>query len=247
MQHHLVNQLKALRLGGMCESLELRLKQAQDGDLGYMAFLEMILEDEITRRAARKMQRRIKQARFEEEKTLEGFDFSSNPHLPMRLLKDLETCLFIEQKQNILLCGPVGVGKTHLAQGLGHAACRKGYKVCFVKASHLFRQLAVGRIDGSWDEQIRELGKVDLLIVDDFGLKALSMTQADDIYEVVSERHLKGGMLFTSNRKVEDWLGLFPDPIYGNSVLDRFAHNAHQITIEGESYRKKKSPQILTA
>ena len=247
MQHQLMHQLKSLRLGGMSESLELRLKQAEDASLGYMTFLELILEDEISRRAARKMTNRIKQAHFEEEKTLEAFDFGSNPHLPVRSFKDLETCLFIEQKQNVLLCGPVGVGKTHLAQGLGHAACRKGYKVRFIKASHLFRNLAVARMEGNWDAQIRSYGKVDLLIIDDFGLKALTPVQADDIYEVVSERHLKGGMLFTSNRKVEDWLGLFPDPIYGNSILDRFAHNAHQITIEGESYRKKKRPNTITA
>lgn len=247
MRHHLISQLKTLRLGGISESLDVRLKQSQESSLGYLEFLELIIQDEISRRAARKMTNRIKQAQFEEEKTLEEFDFVSNPHVPVRTVKDLESCGFLQQKQNVLLCGPVGVGKTHLAQGLGHAACRMGYKVRFTKASHMFRLLAAARIEGNWDEQIRALGKVDLLIIDDFGLKNLTNQQADDIYEVVSERHLKGGMLFTSNRKVEDWLGLFPDPIYGNSVLDRFAHNAHQITIQGESYRRNKRPKDLVA
>jgi DNA replication protein DnaC len=247
MQHHLMTRLKQLQLGRMCESLEVRLKQAQEGNLGYLDFLELIVGDEIGRREARKLTARISKARFEEEKTLEGFDFASNPHLPVRHLKDLATCRFIELRQNALLCGPVGVGKTHLAQAIGHQACRMGYKVFFTKASHLFRHLAAARAEGTWDDLIREYGKVDLLIIDDFGLKNLSLLQADDIYEVVSERHIKGGLLFTSNRKVDDWLGLFPDPIFANSVLDRLAHNAHQIILEGDSYRKKKRPVEMTA
>lgn len=246
MQHQLITQLKTLRLGGMCQSLEVRLKQATEGNLGYLDFLELIIGDEISRREARKLDVRITKARFEEEKTLEGFDFAVNPHLPVRQLKDLATCQFIAQQQNVLLCGPVGVGKSHLAQAIGHQACRIGYKVLFTKASHLFRHLAAARSEGTWDDQIRECGKVDVLIIDDFGLKSLTPQQADDIYEVVSEHPLKGGLLFTSNRKVDDWLGLFPDPIFGNSVLDRFTHNAHQITIEGDSYRKKKRPMELT-
>jgi DNA replication protein DnaC len=246
MQHQLTYQLKTLRLGGMCESLEVRLKQATDDNLGYLEFLELIVEDEIARREARKLTRRLKQAQFEEEKTLEGFDFASHPHLPRRKIKDLAACRFIIKQENILICGPCGVGKTHLAQAIGHQACRMGYKVFFSKSSHLFRQLAAARADGSWDDKVRGYGKVDLLIIDDFGLKNLTTQQADDIYEVVAERHLKGGMLFTSNRSVDDWLGLFPDPIFANSVLDRFAHNAHQITIKGESYRKNKKPTEMT-
>lgn len=242
MQHHLIDKLKILRLGGLAETLEYRVKQAQDGNLGYGEFLELIVQDEIERREARKLKARIAKASFEEEKTLEAFDFSSNPQIPARKIRDLGACSFIERRENVIICGPVGVGKTHLAQGIGHQACRMGHKVLFTKTSHMFRNLAAARADGSWDERIRDYGRADLLLIDDFGLKSLTQSQADDFYEIVSDRHLKGGMLLTSNRKVDDWLGLFPDPIFGNSVLDRFAHNAHQLVIEGESYRKNKRP-----
>lgn len=242
MQHQLIERLKILRLGGLAETLEYRVKQAQDGNLGYNEFLNLIVQDEIERREARKVKLRLSKACFEEEKTLEGFDFAKNPAVPVRKVRDLGACSFIERHENVIICGFVGVGKTHIAQGIGHQACRLGYKVLFTKASHMFRDLAAARADGSWDERIRDYGRVDLLIVDDFGLKNLNQPQADDFYELVSERHLKGGMLFTSNRMVDDWLALFPDPVFGNSALDRFTHNAHQLRIEGESYRKNKRP-----
>lgn len=241
--HQLTTKLKVLRLGGMLETIDLRVRQAQDQNLGYEDFLEMIVSDEIERREARKLKNRIQKASFEEEKTLEGFDFGFNPQLPSRKIRDLTTCRFLDRRENIILCGLPGVGKTHIAQAIGHHACRLGRSVLFVKASQMFRKLAAARADQTWEERLREYARVDLLIVDDFGLKSLSQSQADDIAELVSERYLKGGMLFTSNRKVEEWLGLFPDTVFANSVLDRIAHNAHQIILEGESYRKTRKPE----
>lgn len=243
MSHHLTQQLKMLHLGGMLESLELRIQQAQTDDLGYGEFLALVVQDEIERREARKLNRRVSKAGFEEEKTLEGFDFGFNPHVPSRKVKDLATCNWVGRHENVIICGLPGVGKTHLAQALGHHACRSGHSVAFVKASQMFRRLAAARADHSWEEKVREYTKVDVLILDDFGLKSLTQAQADDMSEIVSERYLKGGTLLTSNRRVEEWLGLFPDPVFGNSVLDRLAHNAHQLVIEGESYRKNKRPE----
>lgn len=243
MQHHLIDKLKTLRLGGMTETLELRTRQAQGDNLGYMEFLELIVGDEIDRREARKLKQRITKATFEEEKTLEGFDFSINPSVPARRIKDLAACNFLHRRENVIICGLPGVGKTHLAQAIGHQACRMGHSVLFTKTAQLFRKLAAARADHTWEDKVREYVRVDLLILDDFGLKALTTAQADDLGEIVSERHLKGGMLFTSNRRVEDWVGLFPDAVFANSVLDRMAHNAHQLVIEGESYRRNRRPQ----
>lgn len=243
MDHHLTTKLKAVRLGGVVETLELRVRQATEQNLGYLEFLTLIVEDEIERREARKLDSRLAKAQFEEEKTLEGFDFGFNPQLSAKKVRDLGACHWVGRKENVILCGQPGVGKTHLAQALGHQACRMGHTVLFVKANQLFRKLAAARADSSWEERIRDYARVDLLIVDDFGLKMLTPAQADDVAELVGERALKGGMLITSNRRVEDWLSLFPDPVYANSVLDRMAHNAHQLVIEGDSYRKNRRPE----
>lgn len=243
MQHHLTAKLKALNLGGFLETLELRTRQATDENLGYMELLELLVSDEIERRQARKLTRRLARASFEEEKTLEGFDFNFNPLVPARKLKDLAAGHWIDKRENVIICGLAGVGKTHLAQALGRHACRLGRSVLFAKANQLFRRLEAARADTSWEDHIREFTKVDVLVIDDFGLKTLTSHQADDLAEIIGERALKGGMIFTSNRRVEEWLGLFPDPVFANAMLDRVAHNAHQIVIEGESYRKTRRPE----
>lgn len=242
MSAGLLAQLKMLNLGGVIESLEVRVAQANSGQLSYEEFLGLVIQDEIERREARKLNRRLRQAAFEEEKTIEGFDFSFNPGIPGKKVRELAAGMWLARHENVLVCGHPGVGKTHLAQALGHQACRQGRTVRFTKASALFRELAMARSDHTWEPTVRAYTKPDVLVVDDFGLKALTQAQADDIAEIVSERYLRGGMIFTSNRRVDEWQALFPDPVFANSVLDRLAHNAHQLIIEGDSYRKKKRP-----
>ncbi len=242
-EHHTEKHLKTLRLGGFIETLDLRLKQAREEELDHLTFLQIMLQDEIERRGAKKLAQRLSRASFEEQKSLEGFDFSFNTKIKRSLLKNLATCIFIEKKEHILICGPAGVGKTHLAQALGHETCRRGYDVLFVKSVKLIRSLHAARADHSWEKRIKRFLRPDLLIIDDFGLTALSPTQAEDFYEIVTERHLKSSMIITSNRPPQDWVPLFPDPVMANSALDRLAHHAHHIIIEGgESYRKKLRP-----
>jgi DNA replication protein DnaC len=244
VDHHLMGQLRKLKLGGFGETLELRLAQAQHDDLSHLAFLAFVVQDEIERREAKKLAVRIQKASFEEAKTLEGFDFAFNPKIRRGAMTDLATCLFVEKKEHVLVYGPAGVGKTHLAQAIGHEACRRGYSVLFVKATKMFRHLFASRADQSWEKQIKKYLHPDLLIIDDFGLTALTSIQAEDIYEVVTERHLRSSIIVTSNRPPQDWVALFPDPVMANSALDRLSHHAHHIMIdEGESYRKKLSPK----
>jgi DNA replication protein DnaC len=244
MDHHLMEQLRKLRLGGFLENLELRLTQAKNDDLSHLAFLALVIQDEIERREARKLALLIRQAAFEEEKTLEGFDFAFNPRIKRSVVTDLATCLFIEKKEHVLIYGPAGVGKTHLAEALGHEACRRGYTTLFVKSAKMLRGLYAARADQSWESQVKRFVRPDLLIIDDFGLTALSYVQAEDFYEIVTERHLRSSILITSNRPPQDWVALFPDPVVANSALDRLSHHAHHIMIdEGESYRKKLSPK----
>jgi DNA replication protein DnaC len=245
LDHQLVPLLRSLRLGGLVESLDFRLKQARDEELAHLDFLNLILQDEIERREARKLANRLTRASFEEEKTLEGFDFSFNPKIKPSLIKHLATCIFLEKREHVLIYGSAGVGKTHLAQALGHEACRKGYDVLFIKAIKMFRGLLAARADHSWEKRIKKLLAPDLLIIDDFGLVTLTPTQAEDFYEIVSEKYLKSSLIITSNRPPQDWTALFPDPVMANSLLDRLAHHAYHIMIdnEGESYRRKLSPK----
>ena len=246
LDHQLHNQLKTIRLGGVLETLDLRVQQAQKNNLGYLEFFQMIVQDEVERREAKKLNLRLFRATFEEEKTLEGFDFSASPKLNARLIRDLGNCIFIERKEHVLFYGSAGIGKTHLAQALGHQACRLGYDVLFTKAVKLFRFLLAGRADDSWEKRIKKYLAPDLLIIDDFGLSALTAIQAEDLYEVIAERHLKSSIIITSNRPPQDWVPLFPDPVMANSALDRLAHHAHHIIMEGDSYRRKLSPKLLT-
>ena len=244
IDHHLTGQLRTLKLGGFMETLELRIAQAQKDELSHMAFLALIVQDEIERRETRKLAVRIQKASFEEQKTLEGFDFSFNHKIKRGVVTDLATCLFVEKREHVLICGSAGVGKTHLAQALGHEACRRGFSVLFVKAARMFRHLYASRADQSWEKQIKKYLYPDLLIIDDLGLTALTPIQAEDVYEIVAERHLRSSTIITSNRPPQDWVALFPDPVMANSALDRLSHHAHHIIIDGgESYRKKLSPK----
>jgi DNA replication protein DnaC len=233
------NRLKQLKLAGILETLPVRVKQAEQSNSGYTDFLSTLLEDEYERRQAGSLLKRLKKADFEEEKTLEGFDFSFNPQIPVKRIKQLANCAYIDKRENIFLLGPVGVGKTHIAQALGHIACRMGYDTLYTKAANMFRYLHSGRADNSLDVRIKRYTSAQLLIIDDFGLKPLTGLQSDDFYEVVSGRYIKKSTIFTGNRSLEDWQGLFPDPVIANSVMDRIAHNAHQIVMTGESYRTK--------
>jgi DNA replication protein DnaC len=246
LTHQLHSQLKVLRLGGLVDSLEVRLEQAQSTSMGYLEFVQLLVQDEIERREAKKLSLRLSRASFEEEKTLEGFEYAFNPKVNGRLIRDLATCVFIEKKEHVLLYGHAGTGKTHIAQALGHQACRQGYDVLFTKAVKFFRSLFAARADHSWERRIKKYLSPDLLIIDDFGLSPLGPTQAEDFYEIVAERHLKASVMITSNRPPQDWVALFPDPVMANSALDRLAHHAHHLIMQGESYRKKLRPKTQT-
>lgn len=241
--HILTTRLKTLRLSGLLESLDVRLEQARSSNMGYQEFLELIIQDEIERREANSLNQRLKRASFEEPKSIEEFQFASLPGINVATIKDLATGLFIAKKEHVILYGPPGVGKTHLAQALGNQACRLGKSTLFMKGTKLFRALNTARADGTWDKAMRKLLVPDLLIIDDFGLSAMTMPQAEEFYEIIAERHQRGSMIITSNRPPGDWLALFPDQVMANSAMDRLAHRAHHIAMKGESYRKKTRPK----
>jgi DNA replication protein DnaC len=240
--HQLEATLRTLKLGGMLDTLEQRLSQARAGELGHLEFLQVLCEDEIARRHAKALRERVRRARFEEPTTLEDFDFHFNPKLPVAQIRDLATCQFVELGESVILYGPVGVGKTHVAQAFGHLACRRGHSVCFAKTHRLLAELAGGHADHTFSQRLRRLARTDLLILDDFGLRAFTDQSGDDFFELVSERHQHGSMILTSNRAPGDWYGLFPNPVVAEGVLDRLVNCAHHVLMEGSSYRPHKRP-----
>lgn len=239
--HELVTTLRKLRLSGMLDTLEARLAQARAGELGHLEFLQVLCEDELTRRDAAALARRVRAARFDELSTVEDFDFAFNPKVPAALIRDLASLGFVSAGESVIIYGPVGVGKSHIAQALGHAACRQGHSVAFATCSRVLADLAGGRADGTWEARLRRWGRTELLILDDFGLRPFTATQADDLYELVCERR-RGSLIVTSNRQPADWYGLFPNPVVAEGVLDRIVNSAHHVFMEGRSFRPTRRP-----
>jgi DNA replication protein DnaC len=241
--NELKQTLKRLRLSGLLATLPDRVAYAKGAKLPYGEFLELVLNDELQRRQDTAVERRLQSASVDLDQTLERFDWEAAITVDRDRLRDLFSLEFIRRNENVLICGPVGVGKTFLANALGHSACRGGHKVLMLRASTMFKKLLQSRADNSYERELVKLLGPELLVIDDFGLQKLTEEQAGDFYEVVIERYGRASTVITSNRDVHEWMALFNDPIMANSALDRLAHNAHQLVIEGESYRRKKEPQ----
>lgn len=234
--------LRRLKLSPMLATLPDRIAYARKAQLPFEAFLELVLQDEIDRREQLALATRLTRAQFGEEQTLEGFDWDAPISFDRERVRDLFGLGFLGRHEDVIFMGPAGVGKTFLASALGHAACRAGQRVLFLRADVLLKELLASRADHATEKAIRRLLAPDLLIVDDFGLKRLDHLASCDLYEVIIERHKRSSTIFTSNRAIEEWIPLFDDPLLANSALDRLAHNAHQVVIEGESYRTRQGP-----
>lgn len=241
----LLRLMKRLKLGPLAPTLPERLALARAQQLDHAAFLMLLLADEVQRRDQVTLERRLAQAGFDEYVTLEDFDWSVPIQLDRQKLNAVFSLSFLDRREHVLFVGPVGVGKTFLAQALGVAAIRAGHTVLFTRLDTLFKDLAQARVDHSLERAFRRYLTPDLLILDDLGLHRLSALQSSDLYELIIERHRRSSFAITSNRDVDEWPGLFDDPILGNSALDRLCHGAYQIVIEGPNYRAKKAPKVL--
>ena len=243
--HQLEESLAKLKLFGMLDTISVRLGQATAGELGHVELLEVLCQDETARRDDIGLTRRIKAARFEQLATIEDYDFSFNPKIPVALIRDLATLRFVDAGESIILHGPVGVGKSMIAQALGHQACRRGHSVAFTKTSRLLADLAGGHADRSWETRLRRWARPAVLILDDFAIRDFTLSQADDLYELITERSAKP-TIFTANRQASDWYTLFPNPVVAESILDRIVNVAHHVHMDGKSYRPNKRPGTTT-
>lgn len=240
MSDGLQQKLKRLRLGHVALNFEAQNAASIRDKHSYLEFLEALVEGEIQSRQNKGLEKRIKAARFPLPKTLEQFDFDFQPKLDVKLVKTLASCDFISKRENVLLVGQCGTGKSHLAIGLGMKALEAGYKVRFTTIPDLAASLRAALADESVEERTRELLEPDLLILDEFGFTPLDRMLADAFYRLVASRYEQASTIVTSNKGFESWAEDFPDAVIAGAVLDRLVHHAHLVPIVGESYRMKE-------
>jgi DNA replication protein DnaC len=232
--------LRQLRLSGMAAVLETRLRQAQAEPLAPIDLISCLVSDELTRRSDRLLERRRKEAGFRDaNRTLDNFDFTFNPKMNRSLIFDLAAGRFIEKREDALFLGPGGCGKSHLAQAIGQAAIVQGYRVRYREAHVLLEELAEAAFDGKRKQFMADLAATPLLIIDDFGMRKLPVTAAEDLLEIVMRRYERTSTLLTSNRPVEDWGKLLGDTAAVSSMLDRLLHHGHVIKFGPKSWRTK--------
>ena len=238
--NELQRSLRQLRLGGMAAVLETRLQQAQAEPMAPIDLLAMLVSDELTRRSDRLLERRRKLAAFRDpNKTLDNFDFSFNPKMNRSMVFDLATGVFIDRREDALFLGPGGTGKSHLAQAIGQAAILQGHKVLYRQTHILLEEVTEATQEGTRKQYMESIASVALLIIDDFGMRKLPQTAAEDLLEIVMRRYERASTLLTSNRPVDDWGKLLADVAAVGAMLDRLLHHGHVLKCGPKSWRTK--------
>lgn len=238
----LMTTLRALKLGGLKDTLPERLTLARTRTMGHAAFLQLVLSDEVARRESRSAMLRARTAGLDPTMRLDTWDEPANLTYDRALLSDLTSLRFTEAGHGVLILGPVGVGKTHLATALGHIGIRRRLTVLASRTDKLFTRLRAARLDNTLAAEMRKLARVDLLILDDFALRQMDATETNDFYELIVERHRTASTIVTSNREPAEWMTMMSDTLLAQSAIDRLTSAAHTLIIEGPSYRQRAHP-----
>jgi DNA replication protein DnaC len=240
----LKTQLRMLKLSSMVDGLEMRNKHALENQISYLEFLELLVEDEFVRRQSNGYQTRLRDSKLHSQKVLDAYDFSFQPELDKRMIYELASCRFMDQKNNIVFMGKPGVGKTHLAHAIGLEAIKRGKRVLFVHTNEMMERLYSSRADGSYRYTIQKYLKPDLLILDELGFKKMPQYGMDDFFEIIRHRYETGSLIITTNRNFEDWGALFGDKVMASAIIDRIVHHAVIVKVTGTSYRVKNLTEI---
>lgn len=232
------DKLEELRLAGMVEAYERQRRDPRIAELAFEERFAMLVESEWIHQKNRALDRRIKYAHFRQKGTLEDINYRLPRGLQRELINQLGTGDWIRYARNCLITGPTGIGKSYIACALGHQACRQGHRVLYYHAPRLFRDLLAANLDGTLTKFIRKIGRLDLLIVDDWGLAAVQTNQYRDFLELIDERHQHGSILISSQYKYQNWHELIADPTIADAIIDRLVHNATIIGLDGESVRR---------
>jgi len=237
--------LRQLRLLHIIDTLQPRNRESIERKLAYPEFLGLVLQDEILGRENRKLKARIKRANINCDKTLESFDFGFNPQINRAQILELASCRFIDEKVPVLIVGPCGTGKSHIAQSLAHCAIREGIDVLWLPQSKLFSELQAARASGRYEKKFSEFVKIPLLIIDDFGLRPMRSPQDEDFHDLISERYERASTMITSNLDFTEWGNAFPNRMLAAATIDRLRHNAYKIILDGASFRGERE-SVLT-
>lgn len=240
----LVQVMKDLRLGQILPTLADRISLAEKDELPLQDFLLGVFSDEVERRRDASSSRRAHDAGLDPDMLFERWDKTAKVSYDRRILQELVSLRFVEAQRNVVVLGPVGVGKTFIANALGHVACRSGFNVMLHRGDDLLRLLRQSRLDNSREVLMTELCTIDLLIIDDFALEPMTRDESRDVYQLFVERTGKAATIITSNRDTADWLAVFDDPLLGQGAVDRFKNNAYDLVVDGESYRSRLKPSI---
>ena len=243
LHHPTLERLQQLRLTGMARALAAQAQQADIGQLGFEERLGLLLDSEAAERESRQNAARLKRAKLKQAAAPEDVDFRHPRGLDRALFARLMAGDWVKAHHNVLVCGPTGVGKTWFACALGHQACRQGYSALYLRTPRLLEQLRIAHGDGSFGRTLQQLAKVDVLILDDWGLAALEENARHDLLEVIDDRAGSRSTILTSQLPVEHWHGWINDPTLADALLDRLVHNAYRIVMKGESLRRKNTEE----
>ena len=239
--------LAYLKLGAAADQLAPALEAAERDKPGYTQFLHDLLQVEVAASEQRRLDGRMRFSRLPAHKTLEQFDFTAQPTLDRRLVEDLATLRFVEEKSNCLLIGPPGVGKTHLAIALGHRAVHAGYRVYYTTAADLVARTSRAAMDGRWANTMRFWAGPQVLIIDELGYLPMPGEAASHLFQVISRRYEHGSIILTTNRGIADWGQIFEDTTVATAVLDRLLHHASVLSVTGDSYRMRRHRDAIAA